>query len=779
MASRRSYPYPSPYAYGSSRTFPSSVAACPGPRCGHTLTAIAANVNGSQLLVLFGGSTTAVAAHGSLPNISLEGVTNSVHCFDVLTRSWTRINPTGDVPSPRACHAATSLGTMLIVQGGIGPSGPSDGDVYTLDLTRNNLKWHRLMVSGAAPGPRYGHVMDVAAQRWLVIFGGRSGNTILSDTWALDTTGPVAWNRLNPYGSRPSARIYASAKAREDGVFFLCGGTDYSGMPLGDTYALEIQSVARCGWTRVPGVAPSPRYQHTVNACHWGVTNGARLIDVLDTGDSKWLDITGPETSSTSGSNRQIQYQFMRRFHHASASVGSYMYVHGGLKEDMVLDDDPETSNPSSFDPEPEVPSLTRRSSSEGSLEKRTVEEYNLPSLENAFYDCSETEGCFLVLETAVCEMDVGNPRDLGRTPSLDHYLYQSQRDQFGQHNSSHPLHKRVISKLLKPKDWEAPADRTFFLSLLEVETLCNAVHQIFIQEPTVLQLKVPIKVFGDIHGQFGDLMRIFREYGSPSLRGDITHIDYLFLGDYVDRGTHSLETIMLLLCLKIEYPENIHLIRGNHESSSTNRLYGFLHECQQRMGEADGIQAWYRINKLFGYLPLGAVIEKKILCVHGGIGRTVSVEEIASIQRPAFPDSGSTVLKDTLWSDPTVGDSVMGITSNTRGEGVISFGPDIVKEFCKRNKLQMIIRAHECVYNGFETFAQGQLITVFSATNYCGTVKNAGAILVIGKDLVIYPKVIHPDPPSISSSESSPEDNAWMQELNMERPPTPPREDF
>nr|GMD23620.1 serine/threonine-protein phosphatase BSL1 isoform X2 [Ipomoea batatas] len=102
--------------------------------------------------------------------------------------------------------------------------------------------------------------------------------------------------------------------------------------------------------------------------------------------------------------------------------------------------------------------------------------------------------------------------------------------------------------------------------------------------EPTVLQLKAPVKVFGDLHGQFGDLMRLFDEYGFPSTAGDITYIDYLFLGDYVDRGQHSLETITLLLALKIEYPENVHLIRGNHEAADINALFGFRIECIERM---------------------------------------------------------------------------------------------------------------------------------------------------------------------------------------------------
>jgi protein phosphatase len=231
---------------------------------------------------------------------------------------------------------------------------------------------------------------------------------------------------------------------------------------------------------------------------------------------------------------------------------------------------------------------------------------------------------------------------------------------------------------------------------------------------------------------------------------------------------------------LQIEYPENVHLIRGNHEAADINALFGFRLECIERMGENDGIWAWTRFNQLFNYLPLAALIENKIICMHGGIGRSIStVEQIEKIERPITMDAGSLVLMDLLWSDPTENDSIEGLRPNARGPGLVTFGPDRVTEFCKRNKLQLIIRAHECVMDGFERFAQGQLITLFSATNYCGTANNAGAILVVGRGLVIVPKLIHPLPPPILSPENSPEhsgDDAWMQELNIQRPPTPTR---
>ncbi|KAH0890594.1 hypothetical protein HID58_053023, partial [Brassica napus] len=196
---------------------------------------------------------------------------------------------------------------------------------------------------------------------------------------------------------------------------------------------------------------------------------------------------------------------------------------------------------------------------------------------------------------------------------------------------------------------------------------------------------------------------------------------------------------------LQIEYPENVHLFRGNHEAADINALFGFRLECIERMGESDGIWAWTRFN----HLPLAALIENKIICMHG-------------------------------------------LRPNARGSGLVTFGPDRVTEFCKKNKLQPNIRAHECVMDELDRFAQGQLITLFSATNYCGMANNAGAILVVGRGLVIVPKLIHPLPPPILSPEHS-GDDAWMQdmyssgtrretfsyhELNIQRPPTPTRDD-
>jgi diadenosine tetraphosphatase ApaH/serine/threonine PP2A family protein phosphatase len=342
-------------------------------------------------------------------------------------------------------------------------------------------------------------------------------------------------------------------------------------------------------------------------------------------------------------------------------------------------------------------------------------------------------------------------------------------------------VHKRVINKLLLPRSWEPPADRSFILNADEIDELCLAAEEKFKQEPTVLKLRAPTKIFGDLHGQFGDLMRLFAEYGSPSTVGDIAYIDYLFLGDYVDRGAFSLETMSLLLALKVEYPDSVHLLRGNHEEADINALFGFRIECIDRLGEAAGVKAWNRFNDMFQWLPLAAVIEDRVACMHGGIGRSVThISQLEELERPLTMESGGMMLMDVLWSDPTESDKVEGLRPNARGPGLVTFGPDRVRKFCEDNDLQMIIRAHECVMDGFERFAGGLLITVFSATNYCGTANNAGAILVLGRDLTLYPKLIHPLPPSAlygsAGSIDEDMDGPWQMGLNKERPPTPPR---
>ena len=180
--------------------------------------------------------------------------------------------------------------------------------------------------------------------------------------------------------------------------------------------------------------------------------------------------------------------------------------------------------------------------------------------------------------------------------------------------------------------------------SIEEITYVCKEARELLLSQPVLLELSGPIHVCGDIHGQFTDLIDLFRLCGDPA------DSNYLFLGDYVDRGKQSLETILLLLCYKIKYPTTFFLLRGNHECSSINRAYGFYDECKRR----SQVKVWKTFVEVFEVLPLAAIISDKIFCVHGGISPTLhDMNDIREIVRP-LDIQGSGLESDLLWSDPS-----------------------------------------------------------------------------------------------------------------------------
>ena len=244
-----------------------------------------------------------------------------------------------------------------------------------------------------------------------------------------------------------------------------------------------------------------------------------------------------------------------------------------------------------------------------------------------------------------------------------------------------------------------------------EIKFLIEKSSQIIKEQKMLVELEAPLHVCGDIHGQYYDLLRIFEHCGYP---GDY---NYLFLGDYVDRGKQSLETVCLLLCYKIKYPTKVTLLRGNHESSVTNRIYGFYDECKRRYN----VRIWRSFTDLFNYLPVAALIDEKILCMHGGLSPELkNLQNIENISRPTdIPDSG--LLCDLLWSDPDK--EVLEYDENDRG----------------------VSGAHQVVDDGYEFFAKRQLITIFSAPNYCGEFDNSAGIMIIDESLTCSLKVLRP----------------------------------
>ncbi|KAG6868030.1 hypothetical protein C0993_008180 [Termitomyces sp. T159_Od127] len=287
-----------------------------------------------------------------------------------------------------------------------------------------------------------------------------------------------------------------------------------------------------------------------------------------------------------------------------------------------------------------------------------------------------------------------------------------------------------------------------------EIKYLCTKAREIFINQPILLELEAPIKICGDIHGQYYDLLRLFEYGGFPP------EANYLFLGDYVDRGKQSLETICLLLAYKIKYPENFFILRGNHECASINRIYGFYDECKRRYN----IKLWKTFTDCFNCLPIAAIIDEKIFTMHGGLSPDLqSMEQIRRVMRPTdVPDTG--LLCDLLWSDPDK--DITGWSENDRGVS-FTFGPDVVSRFLQKHDMDLICRAHQVVEDGYEFFAKRHLVTLFSAPNYCGEFDNAGAMMSVDETLLCSFQILKPAEKKAKYPYGG---------MNVGRPVTPPR---
>jgi serine/threonine-protein phosphatase 4 catalytic subunit len=240
---------------------------------------------------------------------------------------------------------------------------------------------------------------------------------------------------------------------------------------------------------------------------------------------------------------------------------------------------------------------------------------------------------------------------------------------------------------------------------------------ELLMKESNIVPLNAPVTICGDIHGQFYDLLELFQE------GGDCPDVQYLFLGDYVDRGNYSVETVLLLIALKIRYPDRITLLRGNHESRQVTQTYGFYDECIRKYGNSN---VWRYCTEVFDYLALSAMIEDEVFCVHGGLSPDIThLSDINSIDRQCEPPHSGPMC-DLLWSDP---DDILDWRASPRGAGYV-FGSAVVDKFCHTNNITMIARAHQLVNEGYRYMFDKKLVTVWSAPNYCYRCGNVAAIL-------------------------------------------------
>ena len=278
------------------------------------------------------------------------------------------------------------------------------------------------------------------------------------------------------------------------------------------------------------------------------------------------------------------------------------------------------------------------------------------------------------------------------------------------------------VEELLAWQKAEKKLHKRYALQIL------HRVRAILSREPAVVDVSVPegrhFTVCGDVHGQYYDLCNIFEMNGKPSETNP-----YLFNGDFVDRGSFSVEVILILFAYKCLYPAHMHLNRGNHETTQMNKMYGFEGEVVAKYGR----EMMALFTDIFQWLPLAHVIGGKVLVLHGGLfsKSETSLDDLRAIDRHREPpDEGP--MTEMLWSDP--GPSP-GLLPSKRGVGV-AFGQDVTERFLRENGLELLIRSHECKDEGFEVDHGGKTITIFSAPNYCDQMGNKGAFIHLDQTL-------------------------------------------
>ncbi|KAH7088662.1 serine/threonine specific protein phosphatase Sit4 [Auriculariales sp. MPI-PUGE-AT-0066] len=260
-------------------------------------------------------------------------------------------------------------------------------------------------------------------------------------------------------------------------------------------------------------------------------------------------------------------------------------------------------------------------------------------------------------------------------------------------------------------------------LAEADVKTLCDKAREVLAEESNVNPVRAPVTVCGDIHGQFYDMRELFK------MGGNSPDTNYLFMGDYVDRGYHSVETVSLLVAYKLRYRDRICILRGNHESRQITQVYGFYDECMRKYGTAE---VWRWFTELFDCLPLTALIEDQIFCLHGGLSPSIdTLDHIRTMDRvQEVPHEGP--MCDLLWSDP---DERTGWGISPRGAGY-TFGHDISEAFNHTNGLTLIARAHQLVMEGYNWSHDRNVVTIFSAPNYVYRSGNQAAIMQLDEKL-------------------------------------------
>jgi len=730
----------------------------PPPRFGHTV-----NIISKSCIVIFGGAIS------TPDNQASYTMTSDLYLYNMPQNFWKKLetSTSNKPPHVRAAHASATVreNQVLYYGGSIGNGQYATDDLWFLDIkNQEEANWMQVPIEGQTPGPRYGHSM-VYIYPNLILFGGSSNvglnkkNIIMKDVWIFPTDKtPFNWIRLDTEGnSILTARLYHTACVYqkingENESLVLFGGRDSQNVSLKDLSLLTKQKETNTyQWVYITpknnDVSPISRHQHS--ATMFG----------------PFLFVIGGRSSHSSFTTFDV-FSFISNSWYRFGSVGLFrhtiwVYYNDSKAEDIELF----LYIYGGFDSEhnPEINSklfkinIIELFSKKENLKEELTEYLTILNKKNSNNSSNKGKTHF-ELSHKVVVYNIPEEDTFGKIVKQISYSKLTEvdkkiTDRANEIEVKPKYNENLINEFLQllpnPDEEYTYYKKNSNIISLEKNYIINLINEAlnqFKSSSPLIKLRSPVKIFGSINGQYNDLMRYFSLFGRPSeLKGDIECVDYLFLGNFTNRGAFSLETICLLLALKIKYNGHFHLLRGNQEDLEISKLYGLAEECKEKLKEDinQPNSIFQRLCSLFEYLPLAAVINNQIFCAHSGISKKGF--SLNDIQRLKFPINvkNCPYAKDILWNVPGGNDNInfnKGLPNEYKPE---VFNANDVETFLKNNQLKMIIRSHDICEKGILNSFGDRVITIFSSTNYCGTYQNAGALIFIKKSYEIQPKIL------------------------------------
>ena len=752
----------------------------PSPRFGHSLVMI-----DSAMLCLFGG---AVEKNKKVYYL------DDTYIFNILTKIWIKLNFKISPPKRAAHGAAANYDYQMVIFGGSTDEGwLTDDKLWYLNFKNvDKISWNICETVGKTPGPRYGHSLNFI-NPYFVLFGGNCNPNIMNDLWIINIDiNPSEWVKVNFENDVliPCARLYHRCAICEKGELLggmiMHGGRDEENKPLNDVWVLKKNRKGIWTWTDLTKKNDEkcnelkPRFDHSV-------TIFEMLLIII--GGRNTNDNILPIEILNLESNQIYQFFDFKISRHTSFLYETNIYSFGGINNhrklykttdnellyyipldklfqntlllyQMIPKESKISKNPN-FNKKKEVVDhykLTHHVVV--CTEKNNNNNLNNNNDEN---DQNDDEGYFRLMSLNKLTDEtkrLGNYINYANNKIIQSNIHEKQ-------NYNEELVNKILDNLFRPFDWMEKFKKDYKnlplpISTEEIVILLKEITPILEKENSLIKIRSPCKIFGNIYGNYKDLMRYFESYGNPSndKNGDINVMQYIFLGDFCDRGYHSLEVILLLFALKIKYPNFIYLVRGHHEDRYININKGLGDECKERLNDdiRNSLSVFSNINKVFDYLPFGILLDNNVLMVHGGIGSSInSLSDIEKIKRPIFVEhepSNKEQLNiiDLLWSEYSEDVEKIGVNferDRYKKGYIVKYGKKQLNKFLEKNGIDLLITAHQFIQEGFIDFNNEKILSLFSSSNYMDKCKNVGAMIMIGKKTAnkrinILPKLIN-----------------------------------